>query len=89
MATYGFPWPSMLDCDKFPLDNDMCIASQSERSEGAAGAEGGGGSGRDNGGGDDDTDEGRTTQLTRFAMVARPTRKSHANYKRNCTALLL
>ena len=34
MATYGFPWPSMLDCDKFPLDNDMCIASmgQSERS---------------------------------------------------------
>jgi secreted frizzled-related protein 5 len=31
MATYGFPWPSMLDCDKFPLDNDMCIASQSEK----------------------------------------------------------
>jgi hypothetical protein len=21
----------MLDCDKFPLDNDMCIASQSDK----------------------------------------------------------
>ena len=28
MANYGFPWPAMLDCDKFPLDNDMCIASR-------------------------------------------------------------
>ena len=33
MASHGFPWPSMLDCDKFPLDNDMCITSQSERNK--------------------------------------------------------
>ena len=63
MATYGFPWPSMLDCDKFPLDNDMCIASQSERS-GGSGVHGGGGAGRsgdslgENRGGDGE--EGRT-----------------------------
>jgi hypothetical protein len=31
MKTYGFPWPTMLDCDKFPLDNDMCISSQSDK----------------------------------------------------------
>ncbi len=30
MSTYGFPWPAMLECDKFPVDNDMCIAAQSE-----------------------------------------------------------
>ena len=29
-----FPWPPMLDCDKFPLDNDMCITAQSVRSVG-------------------------------------------------------
>jgi secreted frizzled-related protein 5 len=29
MRTYGFPWPDMLKCDKFPLDNDMCISPQS------------------------------------------------------------
>ena len=28
MQAYGFPWPPMLDCDKFPLDNDMCITAQ-------------------------------------------------------------
>ena len=33
MKTYGFPWPTMLDCDKFPLDNDMCISSQSDKEE--------------------------------------------------------
>ena len=33
MEGHGFPWPSMLDCDKFPLDNDMCITSQSERNK--------------------------------------------------------
>ena len=33
MEEHGFPWPSMLDCDKFPLDNDMCITSQSERNK--------------------------------------------------------
>ena len=31
MSTYGFPWPDMLACDKFPVDNDMCITSQSEK----------------------------------------------------------
>ena len=36
MQAYGFPWPPMLDCDKFPLDNDMCITAQSVR-EAAAG----------------------------------------------------
>lgn len=29
MKTYGFPWPDMLKCDKFPPDNDMCITPQS------------------------------------------------------------
>ncbi|XP_075218985.1 secreted frizzled-related protein 5-like isoform X2 [Lycorma delicatula] len=29
MKTYGFPWPDMFRCDKFPLDNDMCIRPQS------------------------------------------------------------
>jgi len=33
MKSHGFPWPSMLDCDKFPLDNDMCITSQTERNK--------------------------------------------------------
>uniref|UniRef100_A0A4W3GU58 Secreted frizzled-related protein 1b n=1 Tax=Callorhinchus milii TaxID=7868 RepID=A0A4W3GU58_CALMI len=26
MEFFGFPWPDMLRCDKFPLDNDLCIA---------------------------------------------------------------
>ncbi len=43
MSTYGFPWPSMLDCSKFPLDNDMCIAAQSGRNSDR---------GRNNGNGD-------------------------------------
>ncbi|CAJ1052588.1 secreted frizzled-related protein 2 [Xyrichtys novacula] len=25
MSAFGFPWPSMLDCNRFPLDNDLCI----------------------------------------------------------------
>jgi len=29
MQAYGFPWPAMLDCEKFPQDNDMCITAQS------------------------------------------------------------
>lgn len=28
METYGFPWPDMLTCDKFPIDNDLCIPMQ-------------------------------------------------------------
>ena len=34
MERNGYPWPSMLDCDKFPLDNDMCITSQAESMQG-------------------------------------------------------
>ena len=30
MGAYGFPWPAMLDCAKFPEDNDMCITAQAE-----------------------------------------------------------
>lgn len=30
MRAYGYPWPDMFRCDKFPLDNDMCIASQTQ-----------------------------------------------------------
>ncbi|TRY85637.1 hypothetical protein DNTS_008797, partial [Danionella cerebrum] len=25
MAAFGFPWPDMLDCRRFPLDDDLCI----------------------------------------------------------------
>lgn len=25
MSAFGFPWPDMLDCERFPLDNDLCI----------------------------------------------------------------
>nr|XP_057930006.1 secreted frizzled-related protein 2 [Doryrhamphus excisus] len=25
MSAFGFPWPKMLDCDRFPPDNDLCI----------------------------------------------------------------
>ena len=28
MVAYGFPWPDMLKCDKFPPDNDLCITVQ-------------------------------------------------------------
>lgn len=31
MQAYGFPWPAMLDCEKFPQDNDMCITAQSAK----------------------------------------------------------
>lgn len=29
MLRYGYPWPDMVRCDKFPVDNDMCISVQS------------------------------------------------------------
>ncbi|XP_068082353.1 secreted frizzled-related protein 5 [Anabrus simplex] len=29
MKTYGYPWPDMFKCEKFPLENDMCITPQS------------------------------------------------------------
>ncbi|XP_048827045.1 secreted frizzled-related protein 2-like [Brienomyrus brachyistius] len=25
MSAFGFPWPDMLDCSRFPSDNDLCI----------------------------------------------------------------
>ncbi|XP_048855824.1 secreted frizzled-related protein 2 [Brienomyrus brachyistius] len=25
MSVFGFPWPDMLDCDRFPADNELCI----------------------------------------------------------------
>ncbi|KAG8435444.1 hypothetical protein GDO86_013397 [Hymenochirus boettgeri] len=28
MESYGFPWPEMLNCNKFPVDNDLCIHVQ-------------------------------------------------------------
>lgn len=32
MEAYGFPWPDMLQCNKFPIDNDLCIPMQSSGS---------------------------------------------------------
>nr|AFN44721.1 soluble frizzled-related protein [Bugula neritina] len=29
MKRYGFPWPEMFQCDKFPADNDLCIPGRS------------------------------------------------------------
>ncbi|VDN17698.1 unnamed protein product [Gongylonema pulchrum] len=31
MRQYGFPWPEMLSCSKYPKDNDMCIGTVSEK----------------------------------------------------------
>lgn len=31
---WGFPWPDMLNCDKFPLDNDLCITQQTHDKKG-------------------------------------------------------
>jgi len=28
MSNYGFPWPDMLRCDRFPADNDLCVGLQ-------------------------------------------------------------
>jgi len=33
MRNYGFPWPEMLRCDKFPLDNDLCVGLQHHRDD--------------------------------------------------------
>ncbi|XP_076355812.1 secreted frizzled-related protein 5-like isoform X1 [Tachypleus tridentatus] len=33
MNTYGYPWPDMVRCDQFPMDNDMCITVQSPVSD--------------------------------------------------------
>lgn len=29
MRRYGFPWPEMFRCDKFPYDDDLCIPGPS------------------------------------------------------------
>lgn len=34
MRAYGFPWPDMVRCDKFPVDNDMCISVQANTNSG-------------------------------------------------------
>lgn len=37
MMKYGYPWPEMVSCEKFPLDNDMCMSAMSKSgSESAA-----------------------------------------------------
>lgn len=55
MTTYGFPWPEMLECHKFPLDNDMCISSMDPSDGGSSGSgngnSGGSGNMRHSGGG--------------------------------------
>ncbi|XP_069062308.1 secreted frizzled-related protein 5-like isoform X2 [Pleurodeles waltl] len=30
MACYGYPWPEILNCDKFPIDHGLCISSISD-----------------------------------------------------------
>lgn len=29
MACYGYPWPEILNCDKFPADHELCISAVS------------------------------------------------------------
>uniref|UniRef100_UPI00398EB2DB secreted frizzled-related protein 2-like n=1 Tax=Pristiophorus japonicus TaxID=55135 RepID=UPI00398EB2DB len=33
MSAFGFPWPDMLDCNRFPVDNDLCIPSATSEEE--------------------------------------------------------
>ena len=35
MLQYGFPWPDMLNCSHFPVDNDLCIAVQTLKIDGS------------------------------------------------------
>ncbi|CAG2118707.1 unnamed protein product, partial [Medioppia subpectinata] len=28
MLNYGYPWPKIVECGQFPIDNDMCIQAQ-------------------------------------------------------------
>lgn len=44
MLRYGFPWPDMLACDKFPDDNDLCITPQDSSSSSGGGRKGESGS---------------------------------------------
>lgn len=34
MSVYGFPWPDMLSCDKYPEDNDMCLRPVNHEKQG-------------------------------------------------------
>ncbi|GCC20562.1 hypothetical protein chiPu_0019124 [Chiloscyllium punctatum] len=34
MSAFGFPWPDMLDCNRFPVDNDLCIPSATSEEDG-------------------------------------------------------
>ncbi|KJH52221.1 fz domain protein [Dictyocaulus viviparus] len=34
MSIYGFPWPQMLSCEKYPEDNDMCIKTITSEKQG-------------------------------------------------------
>jgi hypothetical protein len=29
MTRFGYPWPKILNCYQFPIDNNMCIQAQS------------------------------------------------------------
>lgn len=31
MLNYGYPWPTIVGCEQFPVDNDMCIMAQSSK----------------------------------------------------------
>lgn len=44
MSKYGYPWPHIVRCDQFPVDNDMCIMAQHGLAGGVVGLEGGGNS---------------------------------------------
>ncbi len=34
MNAHGYSWPDMLKCDRFPLDNDLCIGLQNDMKPG-------------------------------------------------------
>ena len=34
MLTYGFPWPEMLRCDQFPLEEELCIGLRNNSAKG-------------------------------------------------------
>lgn len=39
MSKYGYPWPHIVRCDQFPVDNDMCIMAQHGLAGGVVGLE--------------------------------------------------
>ncbi|XP_054152594.1 myb-like protein D [Oppia nitens] len=38
MLNYGYSWPTIVKCDQFPIDNDMCIQAQHGRQQSVAAA---------------------------------------------------